>query len=93
MSKDNYKGVAIQVCRKIEQLKPDANNVMTTFRNFQTLKQTVIAYSPNMKDDVAKALVDAKEFLAQVRSQEKEIDGLLNDYLSQNVKINEPEQK
>lgn len=90
LSKDYFNGVVVQVVRLVDQLKNTSEGLV------QTRAQNVIFFreakvtSPNFKADVAAAIEQCRNHLQDIKKKDEEINGLLNDYLSQNRNLNEP---
>lgn len=94
--RDNYKGVVVQVIRFVDQLVPSGdNNKLVNVRNSQVIDTSVVNIKPGsvFKDEVSKAITKSREFLAGIKLQDQEIEGLMANYYSQNKGLNEDEQR
>lgn len=92
LSKDNFNGVVIQVVRFVDQAFQHEGQMLVHKTN-QVVFQLVVAVGSAMRDEVAKAILESKKFLADIKSKDDQIDGLINDYLSSHRELNEPDQQ
>lgn len=102
LAPDTYKGISVQVVRFVDQLKPNPEGILETHRvmhpiwNRRILSTIGIDESvdkpkdgKNFKSEVNKAIEEARSYIAKVEGLDNMIDGTLNDYLSQNQKLNQ----
>jgi hypothetical protein len=96
--KDNYNGVAVQVIRFVDQLKPSGNiySELVNIRSQQVINQIIVNVNSEskstFKERVNNAVSESKEFLAKIKEQDSKIDGVMKDYLSQFRGLNEEEE-
>lgn len=97
ISRDHYHGVAIQVIRFVDQLSPiGPNNELSNIKNQRVVHQILVKIEPGkdtFKDEVYKAVMLAKEKLAEIKIQDRLISGVLNDYSSIRKDLNQDEQR
>lgn len=91
ISKDHYHGVVVQVIRIVDQLQ-NTNEGLVSVRRNNVVKTIDVKLSPTFKDEVSKAIEEAKKTIASIKEADERINGLLNDYLSSHKDLNEPEQ-
>lgn len=92
LSKDHYNGVVVQVIRFVDQAFEHEGQLLHHKTN-QVTNQIIVKVSSTMRDEVAKAIVASKQFLADIKLKDDQIDGLINDYLSSHRELNEPDQQ
>ena len=92
--KDGFNGVAIQVIRFVDQLKPTGTDgELTQHKTNVVIKQILVKHTTqNFKESVEKSILEAKDFMKVIALQDKDIDGVMNDYYSQNKPLNESEE-
>lgn len=90
IAKDGFKGVAVQVVRLVDQLRPNHENQLENFRTSHVVNQRVIPLDANFRANVKSAIEVAKEIVEDMKKSDQEIAGLMNDYYSSNREINEP---
>lgn len=94
--KDNYNGVVIQAVRFVDKLIPSGpDNSLTNIKTTCVIKQVEVKVvgDEDFKPRVSKAIAMVREFLAKVRKQDQDIDGLLNDYRSQHKDLNQDDKE
>jgi len=91
--RDNYNGVAIQVIRFVDQLVPNGpDNQVVSIKNSTVLKTfmvDIVSDPTSFKSRIQQTIAQAREFLSIIEKQDKDIDGILNDYYSQFKGLNE----
>lgn len=89
LSKDHYHGIVVQVVRKVDQMV-NTNEGLVNQRTNQVPFSKIVKITTTFKKDIDTAIGEAKYFISQILKQDEEINGMLNDYLSQNRDLNEP---
>ena len=99
LAKDNYKGIAVQTCMKVNQLVPNSKKELVNHRT-----QTVIVsdYIPYRTDEGKKndkfvehlqnAIKHAREKVSELKGNDQEMDKILDQYREAHKKLNEPEE-
>ena len=95
--KDNHHGVVVQMYRYTEQMIPNDKGGMQTKRNKSPLftenvgltKDKVLKSADAFKADVQLAIDKMYKEHQKIQTQDNTIDGVLNDYRSQNRKLND----
>lgn len=93
ISKDHYHGVVVQVVRLVDQLQRTASGEITQHRTANVVLSQTVKLDDNFKVSVQKAIEVAKNFITSIIKNDESINGLLNDYKSQNRELNEPDKQ
>jgi hypothetical protein len=95
LAKDNHNGIVIQVIAFIKQSIPSQDNKgkYETVKSPQVIGSYPVKYDHNMDkltfDESLKTnLSNAKSYLLQIKKRHQDIDGIMNDYYSQNRVLN-----
>lgn len=98
--KDNFRGIVVQLIRFVDQLKPAGlEKELTNIRTNQVVCQWEVKIldkdkkvKEDFREDVEKAIKEAKQELAKIKNQDQKIDGLLETYYSQNKVLNDTQE-
>lgn len=91
LSKDHHNGIVVQLATYVDTLRPDNSGELISYTTTKVIYEAVIAITTH---DFRKAVADSIQLaqykLTEVQNQHQILDGILNDYYSQNRELNEP---
>ena len=91
LTKDHHNGICIQLGVYTDQMVPNVDNLLIMSRNLKVVDSTVINTStPNFKQAISEKVKELQHKVVLIQESHKILDGVLNDYHSQNRDINEP---
>lgn len=91
LSKDHHNGIVIQLAVYTEALRVGQDNELVSYISTKVIHEVVVPVtSPEFKKAVSDAIQVAQHQLVQVQQKHQILDGILNDYYSQNRELNEP---
>jgi hypothetical protein len=91
LSKDHHNGIVVQLAVYAESLRPNHDGELIAFTTTKVIYESIIPVStPEFRKAVADTIKTAQFKLTEVQNQHQILDGILNDYYSQNRDLNEP---
>jgi hypothetical protein len=91
LSKDHHNGIVVQLAVYTNSLRPDNNNELINFTSTKVIHEVIVPVNAvDFRKAVADAIQIAQHQLVQIQQKHQVLDGILNDYYSQNRELNEP---
>ena len=90
LTEDNFTSVVVQLVRKVNTLAPNSSGELVNIRKEWVLLQSVVnTDEENIRAKVKEKIEITFVELEKIKKKDSIVDGILNDYLSQNQKLNE----